>query len=424
MSFLPMCAQRLEGTTTKTYRPLLRGRYVFLIVCSFIASISSSQTLPADKAPNFPLNRTDHRIYDVAVQVMIPWNQPIPPLGGADTPILWPLLPRTDWSYLDTTNVAARLENGPHVQQDSQAWHLAVASDIPNQWHLAIPVPENLAGRLVFQVQFRSHTFSSSLNEQAAFNIPWPDTWPEDVAAFLEPSDYIKSDRTRFRNAVDEVLPDKPHSVPIHVAAKMLIRHCLVNIKSTGQYTAFDGQPVRGFHIRGALAAASRGSGSGTDLVCACVAILRAAGIPARPVIGVTIADTVGTGTVPAQYVVWAEYALPNVGWVPFNPDRMRGTVDNLSLRSPWQGLGTMPWLNRRVPLAYSFVAGGKGKAFDAVGPWGWVPIYRKRPLPVPASQPKIPLYRSADEDAFVLIPYAPSIQNLHLTFISSPNSG
>ena len=419
-----MCAQRLEGTKTKPYRPLLRGRYVFLIVYSFIVSFSSSQAITTDNPPNFPLQRTDHRIHDVAVQITIPWNQPIPPLGGAESPILWPLLPRTQWSYLDTGNITARLENGSHVQQDLQAWHLAVESDLPDQWHLAIPIPDKLAGRLVFQVQFRSHTFSSSLNEQAAANIRWPDEWPEDVATFLKPSDYIKSDRSRFQKAVGEVLPNSPQSVPIHVAAKMLIRHCLVNIKSSGQYTAFDGQSVRGFEIRGALAAASRGRGSATDLVCACVAILRAAGIPARPVIGVTIADTVGTGTVPAQYVVWAEYALPDVGWVPFNPDRMRGTVDNLSLHSQWQGLGTMPWLNRRVPLAYSFVAGGKGKAYDAVGPWGWVPIYRKRPLPVPASTPKIPFYHSADENTYVLIPFAPSIQNLSLKFISSPNPG
>ena len=385
--------------------------------------MAASGTIPADKPPRFPLQRTDHRIYDVAVQVTIPWNQPAPPIGGAESPILWPLLPRTDWSFLNTSKITARFDNGPHVQEDSQAWHLAVESDVPDQWHLAIPVPAKLAGRLMFQVQFRSHTFSSSLDEQAAARIPWTDEWPDDVAAFLKPSDYIQSDRSRFQKAVAEVFPENPRSVPIHVAAKMLIRHCLVNITSNGQYTAFDGQPVRGFNVKGALAAASRGRGSGTDLVCACVAILRAAGIPARPVIGVTISDTVGTGTVATQYIIWAEYALPGVGWVPFNPDRMRGTVDNTPLPSQWQGLGTMPWLNRRVPLAYSFVAGGKSQAYDAIGPWSWVPIYRNRPLPVPASQPKIPLYRSADGDEHILIPFAPSIQNLHMTFIGSPNS-
>jgi hypothetical protein len=274
----------------------------------------------------------------------------------------------------------------------------------------------------MFQVQHRAHTFSSSLHEQGALQIGWPNAWPEDVASFLDPSDFIQSDRSRFQQAVSDVLGENPKQYNPHLAAKMLIRHCVRNISSNGQYTAFDGQPVRGFNIRGALAAASRGSGSATDLVCACVAILRAAGIPARPVIGMTISDTVGTKKVPAQYIVWAEYALPNVGWVPFNPDRMRGTVDNLPLHEPWQGLGTMPWLNRRVPIAYTFVAGGKAKAYDAIGPWGWVELYRKRPLPVPATKTEIPFYQSAEDDAYVLIPYTPSIQNLHLTFISSPN--
>ena len=53
--------------------------------------------------------------------------------------------------------------------------------------------------------------------------------------------------------------------------------------------------------------------------------------------------------------MVWGEYALPEIGWVPFVPKRMRGTVKNLSVYKSWQGLGTLPWLNRRVPLAYNF---------------------------------------------------------------------
>ena len=138
--------------------------------------------------------------------------------------------------------------------------------------------------------------------------------------------------------------------------------------------------------------------------------------------IGISIADKVGTTQVDPHYLVWAEYLLPNVGWVPFNPDRMRGTINNIPLRDPWQGLGTMPWLNRRVPIAYNFVAGGVTKAYDSVGPWGWIPIYRNRPLPVPATQVKVPLYRSVNEDVYVLVQYLPSIQNLQLHFVGSPN--
>jgi hypothetical protein len=53
--------------------------------------------------------------------------------------------------------------------------------------------------------------------------------------------------------------------------------------------------------------------------------------------------------------MVWGEYALPNAGWVPFVPERMRGTIQGLSPEVTWQGLGTLPWLNRRVPIAYNF---------------------------------------------------------------------
>ena len=386
-----MCALRRQEERTQSYGPPSWGRYVFVIAGISLLAMSEGQRVPYDLPPALPLQRTNPRLYDLTVQVTIPWNQPVPPIGGAGTPILWPLLPRTTWSVMDLGSLTARLSNGPYVERDNNAWNLAVPSEIPNQWNLSIPIPENLAGPLEFQVRFRTKTFSSILDEQVASRIPWTEEWPEDVAVFLRPSDFIQSDSPRFKRAIADVLGENSRAYSVHTTAKLLIRHVLMNITSDGQYSEIGGYTVRGLHVRGALAAASTGRGSASDLVCACVAILRAAGIPARPVIGMTIADTVGTTDTKPQYIVWAEYALPNTGWIPFNPKRMQGTINGVALQDHWQGLGTMPWLNRRVPIAHSFVAGGLSKAYDAIGPWGWVPIYRNRPLPVPATQIKMP---------------------------------
>ena len=111
-----------------------------------------------------------------------------------------------------------------------------------------------------------------------------------------------------------------------------------------------------GLQIRGAkYALTSERQVSATDALCACIATLRAAGIPARPVVGITDVSKNGSKLKQPKYVVCGEYALPNAGWVPFSAERMRGTVDNLSLNEAWEGLGSWRYLNRHVPIAINF---------------------------------------------------------------------
>jgi transglutaminase-like putative cysteine protease len=154
-----------------------------------------------------------------------------------------------------------------------------------------------------------------------------------------------------------------------------------------------------------------------------CVATLRAAGIPSRPVIGLTNKNFVGTYTSESRYMVWAEYALPGAGWVPFDPKRMQGTVDRVLLKDQWQGLGSMPFLNTRIPIAFSFVVDGVKNAYDAIGPWSWIPIYKDRPLPVPQNFNSIPWYQTANEETYLLVPYSPSTQQLGVVSLGSGTS-
>ena len=207
--------------------------------------------------------------------------------------------------------------------------------------------------RRITQSIFQALAYSSVLDNQVASSIPWPESWDPQLEYYLEPSRFIESDDTIFKKAVEDNGDAK--SVPIHIAAKVLIRYCLLKIGSDGQYTKTKDSTTTGLDLKGARSAVSNGGGSAADLVCVCIATLRAAGIPARPVVGITNADRIGNEDIDTKYIVWGEYALPGAGWVPFMPERMRGTVDNLSRTEPWQGLGALPRLNRRIPLAYNF---------------------------------------------------------------------
>jgi hypothetical protein len=286
--------------------------------------------IPKNDPPLPPLERGHGRIYNIQVHV-----------NNKKSTTGWPVLPQTNWCQIATDSI--RFDDASNQQMRFTATEHFADS---RQWILQAPQKD-------YVVHFSAWSYASILDNATASSIPWPESWEERIEKYLQPSRYIESNDAIFTSAVEE--NGDPRSVPIHIAAKVLIRHCLLNIQSDGQYSNTKNNTTTGLNVNGARSTVRRGKGSASDLVCVCVATLRAAGIPARPVVGMTNADTVGTVAIPPQYMVWGEYALPNAGWVPFVPKRMRGTVDGLSRFEPWQGLGTLPWLNRRVPLAFNF---------------------------------------------------------------------
>jgi hypothetical protein len=133
---------------------------------------------------------------------------------------------------------------------------------------------------------------------------------------------YIESDDPIFKETVDRVSEGKLRLVPPYLAAKDLIRYAINNIQTSGDGVDHGGLgQLRGIEVFGAKRAATDGIGTPHDLVCVCVAMLRAAGIPARPVIGMQESEKDGKN----EFVSWAEFYLPECGWIPFDPFVMRG---------------------------------------------------------------------------------------------------
>ena len=309
-------------------RPLRRGRFLFTL-CILITTGMVAPEAPTNDPPKPPLSRSDARIYEVRIRV----QSRIRSSG-------WPLLPQANWSKVNLDTLVVSTPESKKIPFKVETLQDA------RQWKLRIPEKK-------YTIQFDAMSYASKLDEVLAAKVPWPEKWDKTVTLYLEPSKYIESNNPLFKSEIDKL--GNPHEEPVHIAAKRIIKYCLNNIKSDGLYSNFDTEVTTGINVNGALYAANNGKGTAADLVCVCVALLRAAGIPARPIVGITNADTVGTKQVDPYYMVWGEYALPEIGWVPIVPKRMRGTVKNLSVYKSWQGLGTLPWLNRRVPLAYNF---------------------------------------------------------------------
>ncbi|MFT4593310.1 MAG: hypothetical protein ACI9JK_001020 [Phycisphaerales bacterium] len=285
---------------------------------------------PKDDPPSLPLERETPHIYSMRAHV----NNKTHSIG-------WPLLPQTNWSEVDVATLQFLDGNGAQIPFEVEP----VATN-EKQWHATVSAKS-------YSVQWTTLAYSSKIHEAQAVEIAWPDAWSDELLQYLQPSRFIESGDEIFAKAVED--NGDPKSVSIHIAAKVLIRYCLQNIQSNGRYSQSVKNVTTGIDVKGARYAVKQGKGSASDLVCVCIATLRNAGIPARPVVGITNADSVGTKRIDPQFIVWGEYALPGAGWVPFFPERMRGTVDNLSRTESWQGLGTLPWLNRRIPIAWNF---------------------------------------------------------------------
>ena len=213
-------------------------------------------------------------------------------------------------------------------------------------------------------------SWSSEFDDAAAIEIPWPSAWPTAVMPMLKPSALIESNSAIITETVKKLTKDDVKSVPPAQAAKLIVQDACKRFKVGQTHMNIGPQSqLRGIDVQGAQAAATAGTGSPADLVCICVAMLRAGGLPARPVIGLGSARWGGAN----EYGIWAEVYLPGCGWTPFDPDVLRQqAIATLDPRTRWTGFGTLPQLQRRIALAWSFGPTNPATAFDSWAPWGW----------------------------------------------------
>ncbi len=358
-------------------------------------------TPPSGRPPVGPLQRTEPRVYDFTFDVTLTTlfqydarDQRSYQL--ADAPIVMPVIFQGSYSAVAADSLRARLWLGPG-EDTTLSRRTRLDAGYPFHTQLAVlPVGAFTGKTLRWQLGYRVQVWSSRMtNEAAAASVPWPREWPAEVRDGLQPQLFIESDNGLFAETVQRVSQGQLRMVPPYLAAKDLVRYCVNEVRVSGDgVNRGNAGTLRGLEMSGALATVSSPltAGSPHDLVCVCVAMLRAAGIPARPVIGVEKlpeSDGLRKGDTKGrpEFVSWAELYLPDVGWVPFDPVAMRGKgVRNLDVRRPWPEFGTMKDLNRRIPLAYHFIPPASVETPQNPAVWGWDP----RPGGDPSSEQQI----------------------------------
>jgi transglutaminase-like putative cysteine protease len=329
---------------------------------------------PSGRPPIGPLERYDPKVYDLTFGVTVSTMLQLDPMAPKanyqleNAPIVMPVVFLGTYSKVDSDSVKGQL----WLESREVNPNLELKDGFPHNTHLATMTVERFVGQSIrWQLRYQLQVWSSRINEEDAAKIAWPKEWPKEVQDGLQPQSYIQSDDPVFDQEVQKVTQGKLRLVPPYLAAKDLVRHCINSIQVSGSANVRDQHRVlRGMNVEGARLAATKGMGSPHDLVCLCVAMLRAANIPARPVIGVQENER-GQG----EFVSWAEFYLPEAGWVAFDPIEMRGrNIRNLDVRKPWPEFGSIKDLNERVPLAYHFLPAATIESPRNPAVWGWDP--------------------------------------------------
>ena len=361
--------------------PALTGTRKFRILAAVLLACACAPPALAQPEtggpPQFPLARVKPRVYEATISADVFGTSidalETAPLEAKRSEIIIPMIIRGAYSAIDPASIKVA------GQINGQTYRVG---DVP--WKLRGPHPDG-TGEVVVEfvdiraqsmgvkVTWREQSWLATINDRAALQITWPVEWPEEVREYLKPSPWIESDDELFVNFIQQITQGNLRKVTPYAATKELLRETITRFRSisgTGNERRDLGL-IAGLQLVGAREAASAESGSPNDLVCTCIAVLRAAGIPARPVVGIVkeLTDNLRERT---QWRTWGEFYLPKTGWVPFDPNDMRGSGFQFkALDVAWPGFGNVKNLDERIPVAYRFQPEGSKWEWPPV--WGWI---------------------------------------------------
>ncbi len=296
-----------------------------------------------------------------------------------DTPLVFPIVPDGGFHTVDMNRVEWRFE----LDDRPVRTEVKILDVGKSDSKLARFIIEEFDGK---QIDLHSRQFITSydavVDEKRAAALPWPtENFPEHVHAELQPQMYIESTSEKVHNLMNSWTNSKPKNMPPFLLGKYLAKHVVQYYQVSGkEWTNDNYGSLVGIEVFGAEHAVEHARGPLNDAVCLYVAVCRAAGLPARPVIGFDTEER-------DELTTWAEYYVPGAGWVSVDFRRLYKAPGMMhDLWRAWPGVGTNNELHELVPFTHHFhppayvMAGGRlGRPLF----WGWVP----RPEGVPTDQ-------------------------------------
>jgi len=295
-----------------------------------------------------------------------------------NTPLVFPIVPDGGFHEVDLDRLSPELHLDDRRAPDD--FKLLDVGSLDAK--LARFVIKEFKGKQVdIRMEEYITAYDAKVDEKRAMRIKWPDGWESEIASALQPQAYIESSNETFARAVKKMVGDDPKRVPPYLLAKVIARATVEHFQVSGDSISRDRHAnIDGFNVKGAEHALTTARGTWFDAVCLYVGLCRAAGLPARPVIGL---DNEKRGEVTA----WGEFFLPTAGWVSVDLRELFASPGMMrQFDRHWKGFGTNDELNELVPIAHHFhppvsVFGGGIQSRPML--WGWLP----RPEHTPNNQ-------------------------------------
>jgi hypothetical protein len=282
-------------------------------------------------------------------------------------------------------NVGARLEMGT-LEPDTSP--VIIGPYQSQSMYVRLDAPAGGADVLRAMIWQDLVCWETVLDEDLARDAAWPESWPPEADSTFQPQQYVSTGRGDRVDAspVGKLLAEwtegkDPKSQPPLLVAKYLagrvqeyvnpVRVGIVQEQNASKADPNPASPIgnvrtlAGFNIAWADDTAQTGEGSRHDATILLAAVYRAAGIPARVLVGI---DDEQTGT--NQIHSWVEFALwdaqeKQVNWIPVDVIRLRERSSRMyDLERPWMFFGTHDELDTIAPAALHFHPPTDARAF------------------------------------------------------------
>lgn len=235
-------------------------------------------------------------------------------------------------------------------------------------------------------------TWETVFDEALALKAAWPpgNSYPALPASALAEQKYCDPKHASVAAMVRDWTEGKPaQAIPPVALAKFFASKVMqgFRVNGSGRRGDLSGQFI-GLELREVQETIATGQGNEHEIACVLAAAYRAAGLPARIVIGYDLSKTKGSsapfprgGSSGSNVRSWVEFCLmdmttkePTPVWVPVDAVRQKGSGSNPpGLDKPWKFFGGIRETEVVLPLAFHYhpPAGVIAHGFPMF--WGWI---------------------------------------------------
>ena len=258
---------------------------------------------------------------------------------------------------------------------------------------MVIETAELQTTALLLQAQLDVRLWETEIDEVRADAIEWPtDPWPPQLGSALHPQLFVEPESPPVQELLRRILQGedprsvRPYALAKHIAARVVE---YIDLSDTEYHAVGRGANpgivqsvlVNGFRVHGAGPMALTGRGNRLDAPCLLCALYRAAGLPARLVIGYDAerAQIDAFNSLPPLRC-WVEFALLDderdvTEWIPVDISAQR----DFSSKAPpldrtWEFFGRHRELDTLIPISHHWHPPTTVTNDGPPALWGWLP--------------------------------------------------